>query len=414
MNKVTSNLPAFEAENAEHVKDGSSRLEADLRFPKAMTPKKHNGNSPENDLPHRSVFRSSDTNTKQKTAVGFRLLLVMGIVAIAGWQMRDRVAGWWNPPETTPAALTDDEIKSVFALGRLEPEGEVISVAGPSGSGDARIESLKAVVGQRVQRGDVLAELDNRPRLKAGLKVAETRVEQARWQLAQARIQFQTRREELVASMEARQAEKELAALALARRKKLLSSDAVSREEYENFAANVTTTAKVLREAEARLARYEEDLEQSVDVQLAKSDVSVAEASLQEARTRLDDSLIRAPVTGTILDMELRVGERVSNASLLKMGRTDSMLVRAEVYESDVSKIVTGQDVVVRASALDRPLTGKVETIASFVQKQSVVEADPAANTDARVVEVFVRLDEGSASRGSRFVGMQVRVEFQR
>lgn len=55
-----------------------------------------------------------------------------------------------------------------------------------------------------------------------------------------------------------------------------------------------------------------------------------------------------------------------------------------------------------------------VERIGALVRKQSVVDALPAANTDARVVEVLVRLDERSAPAARRFVGLQVRAEVGR
>ena len=61
---------------------------------------------------------------------------------------------------------------------------------------------------------------------------------------------------------------------------------------------------------------------------------------------------------------------------------------------------------------LSEKLGGTVELISTMVRKQSIVDAIPAANTDARVVEVLVRLDKESNERAARFVGMQVRVEF--
>ncbi len=88
------------------------------------------------------------------------------------------------------------------------------------------------------------------------------------------------------------------------------------------------------------------------------------------------------------------------------------MLVRAEVYESDIAKIYTGQSATIHALALNKPLAGVVEQVATLVQRQSIVDSDPAANTDARVVEVLVRIDADSSEQASRFVGMQVTAEF--
>lgn len=114
----------------------------------------------------------------------------------------------------------------------------------------------------------------------------------------------------------------------------------------------------------------------------------------------------------TILDITLRPGERIGQTTLLKMGRTDAMMIRAEVYESDIATLATGMKVVVQAPAISPDLQGTLETISRYVQQQSITDANPAANTDARIVDVWIRLDEPSSILASRFVNMQVRAEF--
>jgi HlyD family secretion protein len=94
------------------------------------------------------------------------------------------------------------------------------------------------------------------------------------------------------------------------------------------------------------------------------------------------------------------------------MGKTDAMLVRAEIYESDIAKTRIGQSATIHALAFEKPLTGIVERVATLVQRQSIVDSDPAANTDARVVEVLVRIHHEWSDQASQFVGMQVTVEF--
>lgn len=119
-----------------------------------------------------------------------------------------------------------------------------------------------------------------------------------------------------------------------------------------------------------------------------------------------------APEVGTILDIDLRPGERIGQQTLLRMGKSDTMMVRSEVYESDVAKIYVGQAAIVYASAFDQPLSGVVGQVATLVQRQTIVDSNPAANTDARVVEVLVRLREVDSPVAAKFVGMQVHVEF--
>jgi HlyD family secretion protein len=42
------------------------------------------------------------------------------------------------------------------------------------------------------------------------------------------------------------------------------------------------------------------------------------------------------------------------------------------------------------------------------IGRQSLLTSDPAANTDARVVKVQVKLDDGSSKLASRFTNLEV------
>ena len=95
----------------------------------------------------------------------------------------------------------------------------------------------------------------------------------------------------------------------------------------------------------------------------------------------------------------------------MELGRTDRMYAVAEVYETDITAVRVGQRATVRTPAMDAELTGKVERIALKVGRLDVVGTDPIAKTDARVVEVFILLDDSEAV--SRFTNMQVKVEIQ-
>ena len=61
-----------------------------------------------------------------------------------------------------------------------------------------------------------------------------------------------------------------------------------------------------------------------------------------------------------------------------------------------------------KSPALDSALTGTVEQIGMKVGKLDALDTDPAARTDARVVEVKIRLDD--SARGAAFSNLQVEV----
>jgi HlyD family secretion protein len=60
-----------------------------------------------------------------------------------------------------------------------------------------------------------------------------------------------------------------------------------------------------------------------------------------------------------------------------------------------------GQGVELSAAPFETALSGRVERVGLVVGRQNVLSDDTAANTDARVVEVLVRLDTESSARAA-------------
>ncbi len=76
-------------------------------------------------------------------------------------------------PSATPATATTN---SVSALGRIEPQGEVISLAAPSSIQGSRVAQIMVAEGDEVRQGQVIAVMDNRETLEANLAQAEAGV----------------------------------------------------------------------------------------------------------------------------------------------------------------------------------------------------------------------------------------------
>jgi len=175
-----------------------------------------------------------------------------------------------------------------------------------------------------------------------------------------------------------------------------------------------------LEQARAELDSAERGLSRSVKLYAgrAASDVHreeaelrvrVARAQLTGARAELDLSLVRAPIAGQVLAIHARAGERPGSEGIVELGRTGEMYAVAEVYETDISRVREGQRATITSPALPEPLTGRVEKVGLQVGKMDVLDADPVAKTDARVVEVKIRLD-GSPDF-PLFTYLQVKVE---
>ena len=129
------------------------------------------------------------------------------------------------------------------------------------------------------------------------------------------------------------------------------------------------------------------------EVQAAKSRANVARAGLAEAQYSLSWATLKAPVDGTVLAVNHRVGERVRGSDfaedvVLVLGSLNEMDVRIEVGEHDVVYIKEGQDAVVEVDALpDLPLHGKVTD-----SGRDAIVKNPGTDNEVTTFPVWVSL----------------------
>ncbi|NJL49348.1 MAG: HlyD family efflux transporter periplasmic adaptor subunit [Leptolyngbyaceae cyanobacterium SM2_5_2] len=325
------------------------------------------------------------------------------------------------------AELPPPQQVKVVALGRLEPASRVIEVAA---SDAGRIDALLVKKGDVVTEGQVLAYLDRYEVRKAERDVAASQLAEARAQLAaetalgnsqvqeaSTRVsQIDAPQQAAIAAQEAAirslQAELDVAKIDLARFQQLNESGAVSRQELDRQRATVNRLEADLNNAQATKQQLEQarvnDMK-NAEAQMASAKASTTLAQVQSrvesaaqnlalAESQLELMIIRAPKAGQVLDISAYPGEAVSQSGepVLTLGDTGQMYVVAEVYETDIGLVKVGQPVTIssRNGAFAETLTGTVEEIGLQIAKNDVLDDDPAANADARVVEVRVRIDQ--------------------
>jgi len=188
----------------------------------------------------------------------------------------------------------------------------------------------------------------------------------------------------------------------------ILDSHALYEAEVQRFRAQLANAQREL-ERVRKMSRSGVSTDARFDA--AQLDVQVAEADLAHAEAQLAMSIVRSPVSGQVLKIHARDGERVGAAGIAEVGRTDEMCAVAEVYETDIGLVKPGQRARLTSPALSAPLEGEVERIGLKVGKLDLLDTDPAARTDARVVEVLIRLDDGADVAG--LTNLQVRIEIQ-
>jgi len=346
--------------------------------------------------------------------------------------------------DDVPVAEVIPVRSEVVALGRVEPVGEVLRIGGPSGE---RIAELRVERGSLVQAGDVLAVLESygeeaaqRDLVASQLAEAERRL-RAETQVGQSQIQeAQTRIRQVedpsqfeVAAQQARIRELEasysLADQDLQRNRNLFAEGAISQQDLDRQATQVRELREQVSNAQASLVQLERSQQASLrnaraqlQSQQATLSLSQVQAAVESARqnlalaeARLDRTLIRAPRSGRVLRVITDVGEALGQDGLLDMGDTSQMYIVAEVYETDIGLVKPGQRATInsRNGAFEDTLGGTVEDLGWQIFKNDVLDDDPAANADARVVEVRIRLDNGTAVEGLTNLQVDVRIDVE-
>ena len=145
------------------------------------------------------------------------------------------------------------------------------------------------------------------------------------------------------------------------------------------------------RQAELRKIEADSPLPTAVEGQL-----SIARAEYAVARSALDKMTVRAPIDGTVLQINVRAGELAAPASLqppLLLADLSALCVRAELDQRDLGAIKVRQPVSVRAAAFPgRDFEGSVSSIAPLVEPGRLEPPGTRNQTDADVVQVMVKL----------------------
>jgi len=356
------------------------------------------------------------------------------------------VKRWQNSAtqEAQVSAIQLLQLKTVTALGRIEPQGKVIKLSAAVSAEGSRVEKLLVKEGDRIKAGQVIAILNSRDRLQAALKEAQEQVKVAQANLN--RIQAGAKRGEIAAqkaaiarleaerqgdinaqaaTIERFQAEVRNAQAEDKRYQKLSQQGAISASQRDSKRLNLETAQKGLQEAQALLNRTQATSQQQikeatatldeiaevrgVDVIASQAEINRAIAAMNLAKANLKQAEVRSPQNGQIFEIHTHPGELVSTDGIADIGQTSQMYVIAEVYESDIGKVHSGQQVQIFGDYLPIELQGIVDRKGLQVRRQNLINSDPVSNIDNRVVEVHIRLDENSSRKAATLTNMQVK-----
>jgi HlyD family secretion protein len=182
-------------------------------------------------------------------------------------------------------------------------------------------------------------------------------------------------------------------------------------EAKVNRDKTVATLQRQIDEEKAKLSRL---LDVSpTDMQIAQAQISNAIANVRKAEAQLRLSYVQAPIAGEILKIHSKSGEAIGADGIAEIGQTSQMYVIAEIAEDSIAKVRIGQNATITSDngAFSNELKGTVIEIGRKIGKKDVLNTDPAADVDARVVEVKIALSPEDSQKVSGLTYAKVVVE---
>ncbi|MCR9199738.1 MAG: efflux RND transporter periplasmic adaptor subunit [Planctomycetaceae bacterium] len=270
----------------------------------------------------------------------------------------------------------------------------------------ARLSAVMVDEGDRVQAGQSLAELDSR---QLRIRIKQTTAQLQSQQAVLDELQSGARREVIAAAranVRSLQAQADLRKKTLDRALQLYRKDSISAqmrdEASDSYAAATARTA----EAEARLAELENGIRKE-KVVAQQASVEALRQQLASLQTDLDDSLLRAPFSGTVVrrmvDEGTMVGVQQPVLELLETGQLEAhigipleMVEQLKARQSRSSAVAEGAETSVGSPAADYDYvlrTGRTEVLGTL--KTVVPQIDAATRTQT----VIIRLQESANSQ---------------
>jgi HlyD family secretion protein len=275
--------------------------------------------------------------------------------------------GNFKPVETEQLAKIDI-VETVSATGKIQPEVEVKISSEVSGE----IIELPFKEGQQVKKGDLLVKI-NPDLIESALNRSQATYQNIKANLAQAE-----------ASLKQAKADYD-------RNKTLFEKGVISKATWDQSVAAYETA-----EAAKESAYYS---------------VQSAAATVNEARDNLGRTTIYAPMSGTISQLNVELGERVvgtqqmAGTEILRVANLNNMEVEVDVNENDIVKVAINDSAIVEVDAyLKKEFKGIVTEIANSAD--ATLTSDQVTNFKVKVrilEESYQNLLEGKPENYSPF-----------
>ncbi|WP_412679255.1 efflux RND transporter periplasmic adaptor subunit [Brevibacillus centrosporus] len=271
---------------------------------------------------------------------------------------------------------------------KLAPSEEVQVTPKVSG----KISSLPVKLGQYVTKGQVLFKIDEQDlnnavqQAEAAYRVAQANLRQTNSSSDQGLVQ---------AKNGLKQAEQALADAKLnqQRMQELFTQGAISSQQLEQANTQLTNAQTSYANAQQSL----QAAQQKTGTQVSEASVNQSSVSLQNARNQLANATVVAPINGFISSVNGAVGQMAGQQPVVVIVNTNPLLVKANLSETDITKVKVGTAVKVNVQSTGKTIDAKVSAVSpvmdaalkAYPVEVTIPNADNALKSDMVVNITF-------------------------
>jgi HlyD family secretion protein len=313
-------------------------------------------------------LKSLRIDRKQKRATGNRsgkrwwmIIGIIALVVLGG-------AGYGYSRMNAAVEVETTRVRPPASIAESGGEGPILSATGyiiaahkieVASKVNGRVAWIGVEKGDRVRQGQTLVRLED-DEYRARLLEAEGQVAAFKARLAQ--LENGSRPEEVArsgADLAQVRADLHHAEVSLARTRELVAQGILARQSLDDAEARYEAQ-------KARAAAFERSLDltrqgpRREEIEAMRAQVKQAEGALAFARTQVENTVIRAPIAGTILERNVEkgefvttgfVGDRGAKGYVVSLADLNDLQVELDVSQNDFARLAARQPAVVTTDA---------------------------------------------------------------
>jgi len=295
-------------------------------------------------------------------------------------------------PETIPFKTTQvvqgNLVVKISATGVVEPNFQVEVKSKASGE----VLKFKYEEGDRIKKGRLLLQLDKSDeirsvaRAKADLASATAKLNKAKTALLSQETKYKTTLKSAESEVQEAEANLKESEDKLKRQEDLFQKKFASREALQEAETSFKVNQENLVQARSSVQAAKDsihDIEvKKHEIDLARVEVQRTKIALAEAKERLDETEIFAPISGVLIEKLVEQGQIISSGisnvsggtTLATLADLSRLFIIADIDETDIGSVQIGQLVKITADAYPiKSFTGKVQRISPRGQVENSI-----------------------------------------